>query len=166
MKTIDWTPLYRSTVGYDRLASLLDSAFRADSSSYGYPPYDIEVVDDNHYAITLAVAGFADDELSIDVERGVLTIKGEKKTEDKQHQYLYQGIAARAFERKFNLAEYVEVTSARLSNGLLTIGLVRELPEAMKPRRIDINSSTRAIDHNSGKTIEGMTSKIEQVKVA
>jgi len=166
MKTIDWTPLYRSTVGYDRLASLLDSAFRADSSTYGYPPYDIEVVDDNHYEITLAVAGFAENELSIDVERGVLTIKGEKKTEEKQHQYLYQGIAARAFERKFNLAEYVEVSSARLSNGLLTIGLVRELPEAMKPRRIEIKGGVAAIGHKAGNTIEDKSSKVEQAKVA
>ena len=158
MKTIDLTPLYRSTVGYDRLASLLDSAFRSDPASYGYPPYDIEVVDDNHYAITLAVAGFAEHELSINVERGVLTIKGEKKEEEKQHQYLYQGIAARTFERKFNLAEYVEVKNARLSNGLLTIGLVRDVPEAMKPKQIEINTGTAAIDHKP--------EKIQQSRVA
>lgn len=166
MKTIDWTPLYRSTVGYDRLASLLDSAFRADSSSYGYPPYDIEVVDDNRYEITLAVAGFSHDELSIDVERSVLTIKGEKQKNDNQHQYLYQGIAARSFERKFNLAEYVEVTGARLSNGLLTIGLVREVPEAMKPRQIEICKGSAAIDHRSGENIEAEAKNLEQVKVA
>lgn len=167
MKTIDLTPLYRSTVGYDRLASLLDSAFRSDSSSFGYPPYDIEVVDDNHYAITLAVAGFAEDELSINVERGVLTIKGEKESDNKEHRYLYQGIAARAFERKFNLAEYVEVKNAKLSNGLLTIGLLREVPEAMKPRRIEISSSSgAAIDHKQGKSIEDQSEKAAQVKVA
>lgn len=152
MKTIDWTPLYRSTIGYDRLAGLLDSAFRTDTAATGYPPYDIEVVDDNHYAITLAVAGFAEDELNINVERGVLSIRGEKSSEQKDHNYLYQGIASRAFERKFNLAEYVEVTGAKLENGLLKIGLVREVPEAMKPRRIEINSGQAVIDHKPEKT--------------
>lgn len=165
MKTIDLTPLYRSTVGYDRLASLLDSAFRSDASSYGYPPYDIEVVDDNHYAISLAVAGFSNDELSIDVERGVLSVRGEKKTDDKERQYLYQGIAARSFERKFNLAEYVEVKGARLNNGLLTIGLVRELPEAMKPRTIEIKSGS-VVDRDTGKSIEDKSQKMQQAKVA
>ena len=158
MKTIDWSPLYRSTIGYDRLANLLDSAFRTDATALGYPPYDIEVAKDDHYAITLAVAGFAESELSINVERGVLTIHGEKSSEDKDHKYLYQGIASRAFERKFNLAEHVEVTGAKLENGLLKIGLVREVPEAMKPKRIAINSDTAAIDHKPAKT--------EHVKVA
>lgn len=165
MKTIDLTPLYRSTVGYDRLASLLDSAFRSDASSFGYPPYDIEVVGDNHYAITLAVAGFSSDELSISAEQGVLTVKGEKKSEEKERQYLYQGIAARSFERKFNLAEYVEVTGARLNNGLLTIGLVRELPEAMKPRSIDIQSGPM-MQHEVGKSIEDKSKEPERAKVA
>lgn len=152
MKTIDWSPLYRSTIGYDRLANLLDNAFRTDASAIGYPPYDIEVVKDDHYAITLAVAGFAESELNINVERGVLTIRGEKTSEDKDHKYLYQGIASRTFERKFNLAEHVEVTGAKLENGLLKIGLVREVPEAMKPKRIAINSDTAFIDHKPGKT--------------
>ena len=163
MKTIDLTPLYRSTIGYDRLASLLDSAFRTDTTASGYPPYDIGVVDDNRYAITLAVAGFAEDELEINVERGVLTIRGEKASEDKEHQYLYQGIAARAFERKFNLAEHVEVTAAKLENGLLKIDLVREVPEAMKPKRIAINSDTAAIEH---KLEKANTEKTEKVKAA
>ena len=163
MKTIDLTPLYRSTIGYDRLASLLDNAFRTDSTASGYPPYDIEVVDDNRYAITLAVAGFAEDELDINVERGVLSVRGEKASEEKEHQYLYQGIASRAFERKFNLAEHVEVTGAKLENGLLTIGLVREVPEAMKPKRIAINSDTAVIDH---KPVKAHSEKTDQAKVA
>jgi len=146
MKAIDLTPLYRSSIGYDRLASLLDSAFRADSTTSGYPPYDIEMVEENKYAITLAVAGFSENELDINIERGVLTIRGEKKSEDVEHKYLYQGIASRAFERKFNLADYVEVTGAKLQNGLLKIGLVREVPEAMKPKRITINSDKLSVD--------------------
>lgn len=163
MKAIDLTPLYRSSIGYDRLASLLDSAFRTDSTAAGYPPYDIEVVGDNHYAISLAVAGFAQDELDINVERGVLTVRGEKTSDEEKHQYLYQGIASRAFERKFNLAEHVEVTSAKLVNGLLTIGLVREVPEAMKPKRIAINSDASVIEHKSG---NANTEKTDKVKAA
>lgn len=148
MKTIDLTPLYRSSVGFDRLASMLDSAFSADSASLGYPPYNIEVVSDNHYAITLAVAGFSAEELDIQVERGVLTVRGEKSADEfKNRNYLYHGIATRSFERKFNLAEYVEVTGANIVNGLLKIDLVREVPEAMKPRRISINTETTALEH-------------------
>lgn len=149
MKTIDLTPLYRSSIGYDRLASLLDNMFH-DTGTPGYPPYDIEVVDDNQYAISLAVAGFTENELNIEVERGVLTVRGEKPADDKQRHYLYQGIAARSFERKFNLAEYVKVTSAKLSNGLLTIGLKREIPEAMKPKRIAIDSDEQStLEHKT-----------------
>ena len=161
MKTIDLTPLYRSSIGYDRLASLLDSAFRTDTTATGYPPYDIEVVDDNHYAISLAVAGFSQDELDINVERGVLTVRGEKSSEESKHKYLYQGIASRAFERKFNLAEHVEVNSARLDNGLLTIGLVREVPEAMKPKRIAINNDASVIEHKSENTKAEKTGKVK-----
>ena len=151
MKTIDLTPLYRSSIGFDRLASLLDNAFRADAQAMGYPPYNIEAVSENQYAITLAVAGFSEDELDIQVDRGVLTVRGEKSGSDNenQHNYLYQGIATRTFERKFNLAEYVEVTGAKLVNGLLKIDLVHELPEAMKPRRIAIDSDTATLEHRA-----------------
>ncbi|WP_455222728.1 Hsp20 family protein [Kaarinaea lacus] len=150
MKTIDLTPLYRSSIGYDRLASLLDTMFHADTSSPGYPPYDIEMLDENHYAISLAVAGFKDNELNIEVERGVLTVRGEKAAPSENRNYLYQGIAARTFVRKFNLAEYVEVTNAKLSNGLLTISLKREIPETMKPKRISISSDDKsAIEHQA-----------------
>lgn len=147
MKTIDLTPLYRSSIGFDQLATMLDSAFSADTASLGYPPYNIEVVSDNHYAITLAVAGFTDKELDIQVERGVLTVRGEKSADEiKNRNFLYHGIATRSFERKFNLAEYVEITGANIVNGLLKIDLVREVPESMKPRRIAINTDATVLE--------------------
>ncbi len=138
MTTIDLTPLYRSTIGFDRLASLLDTTFRSDSTSVGYPPYDIEVLDDNKYAITIAVAGFSGKELDIQVEKGILTIRGRKSEVKSSRKFLYQGIANRAFERKFNLADYVEVIGAGLNNGLLSVRLEKQVPEAMKPRSIPI----------------------------
>lgn len=147
MTTIDLTPLYRNTIGFDRLASLLDNAFSSEQTSGGYPPYDIEVLDKNRYAISITAAGFAPDELEIQVERGVLSVKGKKAESESKRKFLYQGTATRAFERKFNLADYVEVVSAKLNNGMLTIELKHELPEALKPRRIEIVSDTRAIEH-------------------
>jgi molecular chaperone IbpA len=148
MNTIDLTPLYRNSIGFDRLASLLDSALRTDSVAPGYPPYNIEMLGENRYAITLAVAGFEQSELELTVEKGVLTVRG-KKAKEEERKYLHQGIANRAFERKFNLADYVEVTGADLQNGLLTISLVKEIPEAMKPRTIAINQTrdTSVIEH-------------------
>lgn len=140
MATIDFSPLYRSSVGFDRMASLLDSALRSEQASAGYPPYNIEITGENQYAICLAIAGFEESELDIQVEKGVLTVKGKKATENQSRQYLYQGIATRSFERKFNLAEHVEVTGASLNNGLLTISLIKEIPEAIKPKRIAINT--------------------------
>jgi len=152
MNTIDLTPLYRSSIGFDRLGSLLDTALRGEQASAGYPPYDIEVTGENRYGITLAVAGFERDELDIQVEKGVLTVRGKKASESKEeHKYLYQGIATRAFERKFNLADYIEVTDAKLNNGLLTISLVKEIPEAMKPRTIAINQSGNVLEHRTDK---------------
>ncbi len=150
MNTIDLTPLYRNSIGFDRLASLLDSALRTDSVAPGYPPYNIEMLGENRYAITLAVAGFEQGELELMVEKGVLTVRG-KKAKEEERKYLHQGIANRAFERKFNLADYVQVTGADLHNGLLTISLVKEIPEAMKPRTIAINQARDAsvIEHRS-----------------
>ena len=148
MNSIDLTPLYRSSIGFDRLASLLDSAFTTDSSTGGYPPYNIEALDENRYAITLAVAGFSQDELDIQVEKGVLTVRGNKASKDERN-YLYQGIANRTFERKFNLADHVEVTDADLVNGLLTISLVKEIPEAMKPRTIAINHGDKVLENKA-----------------
>ena len=157
MNSIDLTPLYRSSVGYDRLASLIDNALSTEPTSVGYPPYNIEVLDENRYAVTLAVAGFAKEELDIQVENGVLTVKGSKNAKD-ERQYVYHGVANRAFERKFNLADYVEVTGANLSQGLLTISLVKEIPEAMKPKSITIHQNGNVLEHNTAK--ESGTEKV------
>jgi molecular chaperone IbpA len=148
MRTFDLAPLYRSTVGFDRLFSLLDQVGGLDTTS-GYPPYNIERVDENAYRITVAVAGFTENELAIEVKESTLTVRGEKqlKEDEKAGEVLYQGIAARAFERRFQLADHVQVTGARLENGLLHIDLKREIPEAMKPRQIPIGAgSAKVID--------------------
>jgi len=142
MNRIDLTPLYRSSIGFDRFGSLLDAAFQTEKTSTGYPPYNIEVVEENNYAITVAVAGFKEAELDIQVENGVLTVRGKKQVSDEKQNFLHQGIATRSFERKFNLADHVEVQGADLQDGLLTLNLVREIPEAMKPKSIAINGSS------------------------
>jgi molecular chaperone IbpA len=150
MNTIDLTPLYRSSIGFDRLGSLLDTALRAEQASTGYPPYNIEVTGEDRYGLTLAVAGFERNELDIQVEKGVLTVRGKKVNESKdERKYLYQGIATRTFERKFNLADHVEVTGAQLNNGLLSISLVKQVPEAMKPKTIAIDSQSNVIEHKA-----------------
>jgi molecular chaperone IbpA len=148
MRTFDLAPLYRSTVGFDRLFSMLDNVAGFDAGST-YPPYNIERTGENAYRITLAVAGFAENDISIEAKQNTLTIKGEKqaKTDEKKGEVLYQGIAARTFERIFQLAEHVEVKGAALENGLLHVDLVRQVPEAMKPRRIAIdNGSPKILD--------------------
>lgn len=139
MRTFDLAPLYRSTVGFDRLFSMMDGFEAAP----GYPPYNIERTGENAYRVTLAVAGFSDKDLDIQAKENVLTVTGEKKEEKQEEtaEVLYRGIAARAFERRFQLADHVEVKGASLENGLLHIDLVREIPEAMKPRKIAIGSS-------------------------
>ncbi|NOX82496.1 MAG: Hsp20 family protein [Alphaproteobacteria bacterium] len=137
MRTFDLTPLYRSTVGFDRVFELLDSAGKAEST--GYPPYNIERLDDNDYRITLAVAGFGEADLDLEIRENTLTITGARKDGDDGQEFLYQGIAGRSFERRFQLAEHVKVAGASLVNGLLNIDLKREIPEAMKPRKIAIN---------------------------
>lgn len=147
MNSIDLTPFYRSNIGFDRIGSLLNHALQSETSTNGYPPYNIEVEEENSYAITLAVAGFSRDELEIQVENGVLTINGKKEEENKERKFLHQGIANRAFERKFNLADHVEVTGADLVNGLLTINLVKNIPEAMKPKSIAINENNNVLEH-------------------
>jgi molecular chaperone IbpA len=140
MRTIDLSPLYRSVVGFDRLAALMEAASKAEASS-GYPPYNIETTGDDAYRIEVAVAGFRPDELSVDVKENVLTVAGRKaaNTEDGRR-YLHRGLAERNFERRFQLADYVVVTDADLADGLLSISLKRELPESMKPRRIEIGT--------------------------
>lgn len=151
MRTFDLTPFYRSTIGFDRLFSLLDQA--GGEGAPGYPPYNIERTGENAYRISVAVAGFAENELSIVAKEDTLTIRGEKTaTEaDKDEQVLYRGIAARAFERSFQLADFVQVKSATLENGLLHVDLVREIPEAKKPKSIPIATGA------AGKAIESGT---------
>jgi len=140
MRTFDLAPLYRSTVGFDRLFSLFDQL--GDNGAPGYPPYNIERTGENEYRITVAVAGFGEGDLNIEAKENTLTIRGDKqaKTEDDKGETLYQGIAARAFERVFQLADYVQVKGASLENGLLHVDLVREIPEAKKPRQITIGN--------------------------
>jgi molecular chaperone IbpA len=136
----DFAPLYRTTIGFERLAQLLDSTgFDSDA---GYPPYNIERLAENAYRITMAVAGFSRDEIKIEAKEGSLSVRGEKKPEDKERQYLHRGIAARNFERRFQLADYVEVVGADLKDGLLHLELERNLPERMKPRTIPIGAGS------------------------
>ncbi|HEH9426297.1 TPA: Hsp20 family protein [Aeromonas sobria] len=136
MRSIDFSPLYRSAIGFDRLANLIESA--ASNGNAGYPPYNIEQLGDSDYRISMAVAGFTQEELELSFQENLLTVKGNKQA-DTGRNYLYQGIAERGFERSFQLADYVRVKGADLKNGLLHIELVREVPEAMKPRKIEIN---------------------------
>ena len=147
MRTFDLAPLYRSTVGFDRLFSMLDQG--VDGAAPGYPPYNIERTGDNEYRVTVAVAGFSEPELTVVAKENTLTIRGEKnaKEEEKRGDVLYQGIAARAFERVFQLADFVLVKGAKLENGLLHVDLVREIPEAKKPRQIQIaNGQAKAVE--------------------
>jgi len=144
MRPIDFAPFYRSTVGFDRLFDLLDSASGGDAGVPGYPPYNIERLSENEYRITMAVAGFSEDELKIDVKEQTLNVKGEKKAEEKDGQFLHRGIATRAFDRRFQLADHVEVKGADLKDGLLHIDLVRNVPERLKPRTIAIGDGKAA----------------------
>lgn len=138
MRTRDLSPLYRSTVGFDRFFNLIDAAAKADAGST-YPPYNIERRGEHDYRVTMAVAGFSKDDLEIEVRDNTLVVSGGRpKSEDEERNYLHRGIATRAFERRFELADHVRIAGARLENGLLNIDLVREIPEALKPRRIEI----------------------------
>lgn len=148
MNTFDFTPLFRSAIGFDRLTNALETAYRTDNNS-GYPPYNIELIEDDHYRISLAVAGFKENELDIEVKNGRLTVSGKQQADEQERQFLHRGIATRSFERSYQLADYVEVRGAQLKDGLLHIELVREIPEAMKPRKIEIGngqSSERLIE--------------------
>jgi molecular chaperone IbpA len=149
MRTIDLSPLYRSVVGFDRLADLLDSA--STEAATGYPPYNIERTGENSYRIEIAVAGFKSDDLNIEVKENLLTVQGRKPANDETKRYLHRGLAERNFERRFQLADYVVVSDAQLADGLLSISLKRELPEALKPRRIEIGAAAR----KAGDLIEG-----------
>lgn len=140
MRSFDFTPLYRSAIGFDRLAQLADSALRSDAQP-SYPPYNIELVEENRYRISMAVAGFDRSELDIETVRDTLKVVGRRQKDGEEHRYLHRGIAARDFEHRFQLADHVKVVSASLENGLLNIDLVREIPEEMKPRRIEIGGA-------------------------
>lgn len=140
MRTIDFSPLYRSVVGFDRLAQLLETA--SVDQATGYPPYNIKRTDENAYRIEIAVAGFRADELNIEVKENLLTVQGRKAANDAERRFLHRGLAERDFERRFQLADYVIVADARLADGLLSIALRRELPEALKPRRIEIATAS------------------------
>lgn len=140
MRNVDVSTLYRSTVGFDRLANLLQSVSQLDTTAPTYPPYNIEQSDENHYRVTMAVAGFGESELAVELKDGTLTISGRRDDAGRQAKFLHQGIAARSFERRFQLAEHMEVQGAKLENGLLHIEVLRVIPEEKKARRIAINA--------------------------
>jgi len=145
MDRFDFSPLFRSTIGFDRLARLVDSATRVDSTAHAYPPYNIEKTGEDSYRLTMAVAGFAQDELDITVHEGTLFVTGKAQKEDGNGRYLHRGIARRAFERRFSLADHMKVTGAKLDNGMLHVDLVHEVPEAAKPRKIAIGTSLESV---------------------
>jgi molecular chaperone IbpA len=146
MTTLDFSPLFRSTVGFDRISRLMDSALREEAG--GYPPYNIEALDENAYRVTLAVAGFSPEDLTITSQENTLIVSGKIKNGEDKANFLHRGIAGRAFERRFQLADYIKVSGAQLVNGLLHVDLVREVPEAMKPRTIKIETA------GNGKVLE------------
>ena len=145
MRTFDFSPLYRSAVGFDRLMTVLDAA-QKNGGVDSYPPYNIEKIGEDVYQITVAVAGFSSADLDVEVRDGQLLIVGKGTTEEQDNHFLHRGIARRAFERRFQLADHVEVKAADLADGLLRVDLIREIPEAMKPRKIRIQSSKTAIE--------------------
>lgn len=142
MRRFDPTPLYRASIGFDRMADMLDRVLSADLQAPSYPPYNIEKTDDNAYRISIAVAGFAADDLSVEVKENALLVAGRSSEDDSAREYLHRGIATRAFERRFHLADHVRVNGARHVDGMLHIDLVRELPEALKPRQIAISTQS------------------------
>lgn len=144
MTSFDFSPLFRSAIGFDRLTDALESARRVDTN--GYPPYNIELTGEDQYRITMAVAGFSPDELEIEVKEGKLRVSGRKGEHTDERRYLYQGIANRSFERVYQLADHVRVEGAEVKDGLLHVDLLREIPEAMKPRRIEIRGAHKAIE--------------------
>ncbi|MFD0978829.1 MULTISPECIES: Hsp20 family protein [Tropicimonas] len=146
MRTLDFAPLYRATVGFDRIADMMDRVMETEVSAPTYPPYNIEKIDENAYRISVAVAGFAESELNVEVKEGALIVSARKAEDDKERTFLHRGIATRAFERRFQLADHVRVSGASHVDGMLHIDLVREVPEALKPRRIEITNGKKAIE--------------------
>ena len=143
MRTFDFAPLYRATVGFDQIADLMDRVLTTEGTQPSYPPYNIEKLEDDAYRISIAVAGFADGDLSVEVREHALIVSARKADEDQARSYLHRGIATRAFERRFHLADHVQVTGASHADGMLHIELVREVPEALKPRQISISATDR-----------------------
>ncbi|WP_227271858.1 Hsp20 family protein [Roseobacter weihaiensis] len=143
MRTYDFAPLYRATVGFDQIADLMDRVLTTEGSQPSYPPYNIEKLEDDSYRISIAVAGFSEQDLSVEVRENALIVSARKSEENAKHVYLHRGIATRAFERRFHLADHVHVTGASHVDGMLHIDLVREVPEALKPRQISISSTKR-----------------------
>lgn len=140
MDPFDFSPLFRSTIGFDRFARLLDSATRVDSGAVAYPPYNIEKTGDETYRLTMAVAGFSRDEIDITVQENALTVVGKAQNGENEGRFLHRGIARRAFERRFSLADHIKVVGASLDSGMLHVDLVHEVPEAMKPRKVEIGT--------------------------
>lgn len=146
MRTFDFAPLYRSSVGFDQIANMMDRVLSNDGATPSYPPYNIEKLDDDSYRISIAVAGFSDADLSVEVRDKALIVSAKKAEEDEGKTYLHRGIATRAFERRFHLADHVQVTGAEHLDGMLHIELQRQVPEALKPRQIEIKSDVKAIE--------------------
>jgi molecular chaperone IbpA len=143
MNSFDFSPLFRSTIGFDRLTRLMDAASQVESGAPGYPPYNIESTGESAYRLTMAVAGFGADDLEITAKEGALVVTGKAQKDEEGKQYLHRGIARRAFERRFQLADHIRVAGASLDNGLLHVDLVREVPEALKPRKIEIATGSK-----------------------
>ncbi|MCZ8280856.1 MAG: Hsp20 family protein [Aquidulcibacter sp.] len=156
MRTIDLTPLYRTIVGFDRMAHLIETGARLDTAT-GWPPYNIEQTGEDAYRIELAVAGFGPDDLSIELKEGLLTVTGKKASSEEGRNFLHRGIAERGFERRYQLADHVRVTGANLEHGILSLSLVREVPEALKPRKIaiQVGSASASASANDAPLIEG-----------
>ncbi len=152
MRRFDPTPLYRATIGFDRMADMLDRVMSADLQAPSYPPYNIEKTDENAYRISIAVAGFAADDLSVEVKENALVVAGRSHDDESERTFLHRGIATRAFERRFHLADHVRVMGARHADGMLHIELARELPEALKPRQISITAETPSRQMVEGRT--------------
>jgi len=145
MDGFDFSPLFRSTIGFDRLTRLMDAATQVDVGSLSYPPYNIETTGENAYRLTMAVAGFGPEDLEVTAKEGALVVTGKSRKDDEAARYLHRGIARRAFERRFQLADHIRVAGASLDNGLLHVELVREVPEALKPRKIEIAAGTSKV---------------------
>jgi len=159
MRNFDLAPLYRATVGFDQIADLMDRVFTNDVGKQSYPPYNIEKTDEDTWRITIAVAGFADEDLTVEVREGSLIVTARNSDEDDDKVYLHRGIGTRAFERRFHMAEHVRVVGAAHSDGMLHIDLLREVPEALKPRQIQIASDMPV----PAKVVEGKTKKAKKV---